>query len=140
MEKNLQEVMEEISSIRLKGTALGWSAQQTFEAYKNLLPLEVTLVEFPSKNLNCAGYALDLNHTTSNLTGYLERDFNQVDSSKNANIYVLYFHEDWIHAGKIVDDKTAVSKGGWFEPVFKHPILFYPRSWDEIKYFRRKGV
>lgn len=138
--KNLQEAMEEISRIRLRGTALRWSAQQTFEVYKNLLPIEVTLVDFPSRNLNCVGYALDLNHTTSDLVGHLERDFGQVDCPKNANIYVMYFHEDWIHVGKVMEDRTALSKWGWFEPIFKHPILFYPGSWEEIKYFKREGV
>ena len=134
---NLQEVIEEISRIRLRGTALGWSARETFEAYRHLLPPEVTLVDFPLGNLNCAGYALDY-HTTSDLTGHLERDFDQVDNPEKANIYVLYFYGDWIHAGKVVDDRTAISKWGYLEPVFRHPIMVYPESWDKIKYFTKK--
>ncbi len=138
--KDLQQIMKEIGSIQLKGAALGWSGRQTYEEYKGLLPPEVTLVNFPSKCLNCAGYALDFTHSTSNPQERLSKDYEKVHGPKDADIYIMYIAEDWVHMGKVLNEDTAISKWAWFEPVFIHPILFFSGGWDRIDYFRKKDL
>ncbi|MEA3343723.1 MAG: hypothetical protein U9Q92_06165 [archaeon] len=138
-QKELQRIMDEIWHIQLKATALGWSSRQKYEAYEHLLPPEVMMIDFPSTNLNCAGYALDLGRTTSEPETYLDKDYDEIDSALIGGIYVLYHGVDWIHLGKITDENRATSKWGWDDPIFEHPINFYPGSWNVCKYFKRKG-
>lgn len=130
--------MDEIWQIQLRATALGWDRRQTYEAYKPLLPPEVTLLDFPSGSLNCAGYALDLGRTTSEPETYLDQDYEEVNFAARGGVYVLYRGEDWIHMGKIISEDLAISKWGWTDPIFEHPIEFYPCPWDKCKFFRRK--
>ena len=135
--QNLQQIMDKIWEIKIKGAALGWSGRQTYEAYKDLLPPEVTLIDFPSQSLNCAGYALGLNHSTSDPMYFLELGYRKVDLPEQADVYMMFKGDDWIHLGKVVGKGIAISKWAWEEPIFKHPLSFHPGPWDNIQYFRK---
>ncbi|MBI2547135.1 MAG: hypothetical protein HYW23_01675 [Candidatus Aenigmarchaeota archaeon] len=138
--KKLQQIMNDIWRIQLKATALGWDSRQTYEAYKHLLPSEVTMIDFPFGNLNCAGYALDLGRTTSEPWFYLDRGYDEVSFATRGGVYILYHEKDWIHMGKVISSERGISKWGWTDPIFEHPIDFYPGPWEVCRFFKRENL
>jgi len=137
-QNELQQIMDEIWHIQIKATALGWDSKRTYESYKHLLPPEVRMIDFPHGNLNCAGYALDLGRTTSEPEIYLNQNYDEVNFAIQGGVFMLYSGDDWIHLGKIISNNRGISKWGWTDPIFEHPINFYPGSWNICKYFKRK--
>ena len=142
-EQKLEEINRRILAIRLRGAAEGWTGEQTYHAYKDLLPLEVVLVDYPRSvvNLiNCFLYLFPHVHEEpDNLNGWLKNHgYAEISSVSGAEIYVLYIKGNWVHIGRVLDVHTATSKWGREEPVFRHPLALQPLQYDTIEFFRKR--
>lgn len=144
----LHEAAMKVREVMLKGTALGWTGERNYKEYKDMLPSEVIFVYFPEEEINCVGHALGLGRSSSDPYRHLWRDYEEVRSLEEADVYVLHNNggkdsdprSTWVHMGKLVGNKLAESKWGWADPVFRHPISFYPGHYTDIKFFKRKEL
>lgn len=140
-EAELHERNRRIWAIRLNPKYQ--TGEQRYHAYKDLLPHEVALIEFPQHTeLNCFLYLFPQLRENPDLLGldnWLKaRGYVEVSSAKDAEVYVLYIDRNWVHIGKLLDEHTVISKWGWEEPVFRHPLTFQPLQYDTIKFFRKR--
>lgn len=141
----LEERLRVQKAMRIADTQ-GLKGREKYEAYKDSLPPNVEFVGLPEDALNCAGYALDLDRSTQDPAAFINADFDEVESPEGAEIYVLHpssertIEDNWIHIGKILEDGGAESKWGWTEPIFRHPITFYPSEYKKITYYKRKAA